>query len=504
MEKKESQDTVALGRYPLGEISGSHFFTVRSALLQPHIIRDIFGSRICMPKNLGEFIKVQFLRLEPILALCIAISIGDAANQVSAQTYQSSRTPAVVGTVVDLSWADWNDPAERLEPGIMIGRGHGTVVGREDGAVRKAVLEFDISDLVPGVVESARISGTLVPVERNPTGDRRVDSRILVGDGVVGLDDNDQRGNFSGGVTTYDGRIGEAYDYEITSQFRRFMLDEPDYIKQLMLPRNRPQGLDTVSNPVLELELRPTNNVTSVYYEKPTASAAIHTVDDELVSLDTSASAFKVSNFAIAPFNHRSGLMEFDLSSIPKDAIVDWAKLEVHVGGLTSDGSTLEVVGYHGDGIITPADVVNPGYWLSTIGQISSLGLYTWDISLDLISSALKSDSHVGLHFQPGDSSLASFDITLNSPTTLSWEPRLALAYIIPEPISGDFDDDRDIDGADFLAWQRDPSVGSVTEWKSYYATAAQLSSIQVEVPEPVSIVFVALSLLGMGCQRSK
>jgi len=36
----------------------------------------------------------------------------------------------------------------------------------------------------------------------------------------------------------------------------------------------------------------------------------------------------------------------------------------------------------------------------------------------------------------------------------------------IPEqaPLAGDFDNDNDVDGADFLAWQRDPNVGSLSD----------------------------------------
>jgi len=32
--------------------------------------------------------------------------------------------------------------------------------------------------------------------------------------------------------------------------------------------------------------------------------------------------------------------------------------------------------------------------------------------------------------------------------------------------LDGDFDNDGDVDGADFLAWQRDPGLGSLTDWE--------------------------------------
>jgi Ca2+-binding RTX toxin-like protein len=38
---------------------------------------------------------------------------------------------------------------------------------------------------------------------------------------------------------------------------------------------------------------------------------------------------------------------------------------------------------------------------------------------------------------------------------------------------SGDFDGDGDVDGGDFLVWQRNPNAGSVIEWKNNYGTSS-------------------------------
>ena len=72
---------------------------------------------------------------------------------------------------------------------------------------------------------------------------------------------------------------------------------------------------------------------------------------------------------------------------------------------------------------------------------------------------------------------------------------------IVPEH-SSDFDVDGDVDGADFLVWQRDRSVGSLTSWQSSYGTIAPLSSSQAGVPEPSTLALVALGLLGVGWRR--
>ena len=66
-------------------------------------------------------------------------------------------------------------------------------------------------------------------------------------------------------------------------------------------------------------------------------------------------------------------------------------------------------------------------------------------------------------------------------------------AGLFLEPISnGDFDLDNDVDGADFLAWQRDPDAGSLTDWEANYGTPTTLAA-SVAVPEPASF---ALALI--------
>ena len=72
----------------------------------------------------------------------------------------------------------------------------------------------------------------------------------------------------------------------------------------------------------------------------------------------------------------------------------------------------------------------------------------------------------------------------------------------LPETgIPGDFDHDDDVDGYDFLVWQRDTSVGSLSDWEMNYGTGTSpLAS--VAIPEPSSLL---LAVLGMAlfCRRT-
>jgi hypothetical protein len=60
--------------------------------------------------------------------------------------------------------------------------------------------------------------------------------------------------------------------------------------------------------------------------------------------------------------------------------------------------------------------------------------------------------------------------------------------------IPGDFDGDGDVDGRDFLAWQRNPSVGDLADWQANYG-AGPLTAASVAILEPASAV-LALALM--------
>lgn len=54
----------------------------------------------------------------------------------------------------------------------------------------------------------------------------------------------------------------------------------------------------------------------------------------------------------------------------------------------------------------------------------------------------------------------------------------------------GDFDQDNDVDAADFLAWQRDPTVGPLSGWEDNYG-ASTVQAASAAVPEPTSAALV-------------
>ncbi len=73
--------------------------------------------------------------------------------------------------------------------------------------------------------------------------------------------------------------------------------------------------------------------------------------------------------------------------------------------------------------------------------------------------------------------------------------------------ISADFDSDGDVDGRDFLIWQRGGTVpalspAALAAWQAQY-TGGALQAVQA-VPEPASMLLAGLGFIGLGCLRTR
>lgn len=68
--------------------------------------------------------------------------------------------------------------------------------------------------------------------------------------------------------------------------------------------------------------------------------------------------------------------------------------------------------------------------------------------------------------------------------------------YTTPS-LSGDFDSDGDVDGSDFLEWQRtDGSATGLTDWQMNYGTPSNVTASAASVPEPSSLILLLTSCL--------
>ena len=74
--------------------------------------------------------------------------------------------------------------------------------------------------------------------------------------------------------------------------------------------------------------------------------------------------------------------------------------------------------------------------------------------------------------------------------------------------LGGDFDNDGDVDGRDFLEWQRGGSPsplssGDLADWQTNYGTTS-FTAASNAIPEPSAIVHVVVGALMMFTRRKR
>jgi len=180
----------------------------------------------------------------------------------------------------------------------------------------------------------------------------------------------------------------------------------------------------------------------------------------------------------------------------------------------TLDGSGEIVGSVINDGQISPGTLNFSGDFAQNAGGILTMEIES-DSSFDelIVGGVLMAGGTLNidlLSFSPqaGDS-FDLFDFSTSTGAFLLDLPGLAngliwdvssllttgeLSVVESIAVDGDFDGDRDVDGHDFLAWQRDPNIGSLTDWDANYGTPAAANA--AAVPEPITSTLTLIVLL--------
>ena len=159
----------------------------------------------------------------------------------------------------------------------------------------------------------------------------------------------------------------------------------------------------------------------------------------------------------------------------------------------------------------TASFVLDSGMTSSTIdvvGSISSLIVFdnnTFEFT-DLTDGSLTAGTYTlfdgdanTLYSLGGSVSLSGLDDYAGSTVSVSGND-LVLNLAPFSGLPGDFNGDGRVDGLDFLEWQRNPGIGSLSDWEANYGLP--ITSTTTTVPEPSCVLLLVSGLVACGVRR--
>jgi len=198
----------------------------------------------------------------------------------------------------------------------------------------------------------------------------------------------------------------------------------------------------------------------------------------------------------------KRSFLEFPLDTVSTGSDITAATLDLDVSVFTSSGSDFPIVpifGYSGDGLASVGDATVTADILGVSDPITQTGHVLIDLDISFIAGLVDDgETHIGIMIMGDANGLQAGFENFNPLDT----PMLNISFGTP----GDFDLDGDVDGYDFLKWQRgespDPlSASDLLDWENNYGTTAPLIAI-TSVPEPTTLCFVLLGALGLLANR--
>jgi hypothetical protein len=96
-------------------------------------------------------------------------------------------------------------------------------------------------------------------------------------------------------------------------------------------------------------------------------------------------------------------------------------------------------------------------------------------------------------------------DVSASTATVTSDEVIVTQFAFFPEPSTADFDGDGDVDGADFLLWQRGGSPNALSQsdlalWEDHFGIT--ILTAAASIPEPSTLLLGTLAAVGLLLRR--
>ena len=95
---------------------------------------------------------------------------------------------------------------------------------------------------------------------------------------------------------------------------------------------------------------------------------------------------------------------------------------------------------------------------------------------------------------------LGSFLVNYGAGSTFNPKQIVLSNFLAGNGLPGDFDVDGDVDGRDFLVWQRNPGVGNLADWQANYGVP--FSATSIAVPEPGTLFLLSSVVVVFSIRR--
>jgi hypothetical protein len=191
-------------------------------------------------------------------------------------------------------------------------------------------------------------------------------------------------------------------------------------------------------------------------------------------------------------------ILEFNVASLPAAATLKTVQLEIKTSLLTSnttEGPTLAVYGYTGDGILTAADRLRTDVFLGESPMVFNTGTLRFNLDPLAVAQVLQGGGFLGL---VGIGSFNGNQLGFDS-KELSSSSGAKLIVTYGATLPGDFDLNGKVNAADYVVWRN--GLGSTytaahyDDWRAHFgSTLSTGAGLAAAVPEPGTLVGVLVA----------